>query len=1033
MNTRRTNRTGGASAEPRGSPGARMAPAVSVPLNGAQTNQEGVENFVCELCDRPFATKIGRSQHIRLSHPVEYNRQISVVKVKARWTEEECELMAKREAEAIRDNVSSINQHLLEYFTDRTLEGIKGKRRSDEYKQRVQRHLDALNALSEEDDDDVEEQWFDASNVPIDGNDELSDRIEELIDRLGVNALASTRRLISLAQLVVDGTPLEAGSLAKWLKTVFRNAKPPGGLPLSSRVVETTNINRRARKRREYAEIQELFRKDFRGAVRRVLRGGEQEDRMPPANEVIDFWKNIFEGEIDERVVEANNNTVYEENVRLSGVWSPISEEDVRTCELDLDSAAGPDGITVANWRGVCTGVRTLFYNLVLSKGSLDDDLKCARTVLLPKGSGDISPGDTRPISITSVVVRQLHKIFASRFKKLHDFDECQRAFIDCDGTLENLSIISTVLADARLSRKEVHIALLDLRKAFDSVKHQAIIETITDLGCPKPFIKYIKSLYTDFRTTLQYGHTNTILNVNQGVLQGDPISPLLFNAVMDRAIKQIPAEVGYDINGMKINCIAYADDVISIARSKVGLQTSIDVMTKCLASFGLKINIEKSSTLSLVQAGKVKKTKVIEESAFAIGNEPLRAIGVIDTWKYLGIHFSGSRKCEFDYSLASDLEKISKAPLKPQQRLKILSNAVIPKHLHALVLGRITKGKLDKLDKMIRKYVRKWLRLPTDVPLAYLYASVRDGGLGLLNLIQQVPLIRRGRLLKFINRENETSRVFKQSIYISRQLEWCDRMLAHVGIDVTKKQRSQYWGNMLGTMVDTNDLVSANLDRASNTWISDRAHEISGQDYVHYHHIRAGTLPSRARLARGRQDDRSCRAGCRASETNYHIIQACSRTQGSRVFTHDRLVNLVVDHFNGREGYTVHREPHFQTSAGLLKPDILLTKNNETVVIDVQVVNGIGMDIYHDNKVIKYKEAPGLGDLIKRQCTSRTVEFHAITISYKGIICKKTMNLFEKLGIKEHFRFMLVTSILRGVWLGWNYFNKTTTRTRRV
>lgn len=168
--------------------------------------------------------------------------------------------------------------------------------------------------------------------------------------------------------------------------------------------------------------------------MRRVLRGGEQEAKMPPANEVIDFWKNIFEGETEEHVVETNDNSVYAENARLRGVWSPISEEDVKSCELDLDSAAGPDGITVANWRGVCTGVRALFFNLVLSSGTLDEELKCARTVLLPKGTGDISPGDTRPISITSVVVRQLHKILANRFKKLHDFDERQRAFIDCDG-----------------------------------------------------------------------------------------------------------------------------------------------------------------------------------------------------------------------------------------------------------------------------------------------------------------------------------------------------------------------------------------------------------------------------------------------------------------------------------------------------------------------------------------------------------------------------------------------------------------------
>lgn len=238
----------------------------------------------------------------------------------------------------------------------------------------------------------------------------------------------------------------------------------------------------------------------------------------------------------------------------------------------------------------------------------------------------------------------------------------------------------------------------------------------------------------------------------------------------------------------------------------------------------------------------------------------------------------------------------------------------------------------------------------------------------------------------------------------------------------------------MLGIMVDTNDLVCANEDRASNTWVDKRAHELSGNDYIKYHQIRAGTLPSRARLARGRQEnERRCRAGCMASGTNYYIAQVCSRTHGSRIFVHDRLDNLVADHFVDQKGYSVHIEPHFQTNSGLMKPDLLITKNNKTVVVDVQVVNGVGMDECHEAKVSKYGSVPELANLIKRQCTSRTVEFDAITISFKGIICKKTANLFDKLGIQEHFRFMLVTSILRGVWLSWNYFSKTTTKARIV
>lgn len=1008
----------------------------SVPLNGANTNrEEGVNVFRCESCTHePFSTKVGLSQHIRQAHPVLYNQGINVNRVNRRWTDEEVDRMARAEATAVRGGeVANMNIHLQGLFNNRTLEAIKGKRRPQSYKDKV-----AFLVASEDLAAQIEENNNALVNQANNDNDQniastidddfLKDHILSLATNLEGNTLKSTKDLVMYARMLAAGTSLERGTLAKWLKSIFKHAKPPNGLIYKDPVVKA-NISKTQKRRQEYAVIQKLYKKDFGGAVRRVLSGGKEEVNMPPQEEVVDFWKHIFEQEPEEIGAEAN--IAYEENAQLRGVWAPITVDDILDCELDLDSAAGPDGITVANWRGINVQVRALFFNMVLYTGSLDEELKSVRTVLIPKGTGNVEAGNTRPLSISSVVVRQLHKILAKRFKSLHSFDSSQRAFIDCDGTLENLSILSTVLADARMSKKEVHIATLDLRKAFDSVSHKAIIDTITELGFPRKFIGYVKQLYTDAKTTLQYNSTNTILKVKQGVLQGDPISPLLFNAVLDRAIKQIPEAVGYRLNGIKISCVAYADDLILVAMTKEGLQTSIDAVTLELASFGLKINTEKSSTLSLVPSGREKKIKVIEEPQFAIDGTHLRAIGVLDTWKYLGIHFTGSKINERETCLASDLDKITKAPLKPYQRLRILCGAVIPKYLHTLVLGRISSVKLKNMDLLIRSYVKRWLYFPKDLPSAYLYAKVRDGGLGIFNLSLQIPLIKRTRLQRFLNNEGQTVQAIKQSQHIRRQLEWCNKQLDHIGANVTKDSLALHWRNVLYNMVDTNDLKDARSDTASNSWVVDQAHKISGADYIHYHHIRAGCLPSKARLARGREVTRLCRAGCMVSETNYHIIQQCQRTHGGRCLRHDRVVELLYSNLNGRDNVKVIKEPRFKTEVGLRKPDLLITENGKTIVLDVQVVSGRDMKRDYLQKCNKYREVRGLETLIKRKCISNTVEFQSLTISFKGVIEESSSKLLYKLGINEHLKFLIVTSILRGTWLNWNTFNKITTMAR--
>lgn len=1012
------NNNGGGSQDP------QITTNASNPLVEAAPNQTG--SFACGLCNARFPTNIGRGQHMRQAHIVAYNESIGVERVKARWSKEETEIMAYEEAQAtLKGEVTHMNQYLSGKLPHRTVEGIKGKRRQQAYKDIVQRYLDdgiEQGHVMEE----VEIETVAQPSIELETNNEDIDRaINGIVSGIANTRIPHVRKLIDIASSEVSGALPEEASLSKWLREVFKHAKAPKGPNYEGKRV----IGERGKKKRrqEYAMIQKLYKKDFSSAARQVL-AGEDDVEMPPAEEVVQFWKSVFE---PDDVTNTETEMMYtgETGNSLNALWAPILPEEVRKSALKQGTAAGPDGVTVKNWNKIDVNVRTLFYNVILRRGYLEDDLKMARTVLIPKGSGKISPMNTRPLSITSVVVRQLHKILANRFNNLHSFNESQRAFIDCDGTMENLSIINTILSDAKISRREVHIATLDLRKAFDSVKHSTIINTITALNCPKPFVEYVKNQYTNAQTKLQYMRTETVINVRKGVLQGDPLSPLLFNAVMDRAIQAIPNHVGYCINEVHFNCVAYADDIIIVTSTKMGMNLALKAFASSLTSFGLQVNSEKSSTMSLVPSGKDKKMKVLSDPQFKINDTYLEPIGPLGLWKYLGIYFEGARMRNTDVCFGSMLTRLDRAPLKPQQRLKILKLVAIPKYMHALILGRISKTKLEALDGTIRSHIKKWLRLPKDAPTAYMYADINDGGLGIPKLTEQIPLIRKKRLERFIGKDNNVSNAFKRSIYIQRQLEWCGKCLAHLGSEPTKKIKSSEWKKKLLNMIDTKDLVDADKGKSSNAWVEARSDQISGGDYVKYHHIRVGALPSKARTTRGRGLDRACRAGCTASETNYHTIQLCQRTHGGRIHRHDRIVELLANHLKRRDRTTVLVEHMFRTAVGNRKPDLLVTKNGKTYVLDVQIVGGANMDRDRNTKIEKYRSIPNFDELIKSKCRSRDVFYHSVTISYKGIVERTTMDVFKKLRISEHLQFMMITSVLRGSWLNWNQFNKSTAR----
>ena len=82
----------------------------------------------------------------------------------------------------------------------------------------------------------------------------------------------------------------------------------------------------------------------------------------------------------------------------------------------------------------------------------------------------------------------------------------------------------------------------VDLEKAFDTVDRTALWQALAELGFSHAYINTFKSLYSVQTATVFAGKESRRFELQQGVKQGDPISSLLFIAVMEvifRAVKK--------------------------------------------------------------------------------------------------------------------------------------------------------------------------------------------------------------------------------------------------------------------------------------------------------------------------------------------------------------------------------------------------------------------------------------------------------------------------------------------------------------
>ena len=159
-----------------------------------------------------------------------------------------------------------------------------------------------------------------------------------------------------------------------------------------------------------------------------------------------------------------------------------------------------------------CPFLRTYLTEVirsVWSSKSVPAEWKKACSVLIHKKGNTNDPSNFRPITLESVAL----KVFTSYLRNAmfslltaNNFIEqkIQKGFTpNLSGTLEHTAQMTNIINQARIKQRSVVMTLLDLKNAFGAVHHnliQSVLEQINEI---------IKSLYTDFNTTIVCFHAN--------------------------------------------------------------------------------------------------------------------------------------------------------------------------------------------------------------------------------------------------------------------------------------------------------------------------------------------------------------------------------------------------------------------------------------------------------------------------------------------------------------------------------------------
>ena len=301
------------------------------------------------------------------------------------------------------------------------------------------------------------------------------------------------------------------------------------------------------------------------------------------------------------------------------------------------------------------------------------------QSALIPKDQSDISPPKHRPITMANMIIRCFHKLMASRIGDSMPLSDRQKAFRSGDGLAENVVLLKSIIKYDTDNNLPLNVVFLDIAKAFDSVSHQSILIAARRMGIPPLFLTHLREFYWRCQTRSRVsGRKSDPISVRRGVKQGDPLSVHLFNAVIDWALSTLDLNLGITVARASQNHLAFADDIGLLTRTSVAAQSQIDKLNEHPGKCGSTFSAGESGKLASLRIdvdGKKKRWVVNPLDHLHVAGNVIPAKSIKQVYSYLGISFSARGPvADVVEKLQMKLNNLSRAPLKPQQRMEIIS-----------------------------------------------------------------------------------------------------------------------------------------------------------------------------------------------------------------------------------------------------------------------------------------------------------------------------------------------------------------------
>lgn len=241
----------------------------------------------------------------------------------------------------------------------------------------------------------------------------------------------------------------------------------------------------------------------------------------------------------------------------------------------------------------------SIFLTSMLRHGYAANSMMTATIIPIPKDkkkSLNIS-GNYRGIALSSILGKVLEWTILICHNSVLSSSDMQFGFKSNCSTTKCTFAVSETINYYLTNHTDVHAVLLDASKAFDRVHYVKLFKILLNKGLCPMVTRLLVYMYTHQRVNVRWGNTTSkSFKVTNGVKQGGVLSPILFSIYIDGLLESLKnTKLGCYIGNVFCGAMAYADDLILLAPTRVAMERMLQVCSNFAHMYDVMFNPNKS------------------------------------------------------------------------------------------------------------------------------------------------------------------------------------------------------------------------------------------------------------------------------------------------------------------------------------------------------------------------------------------------------------------------------------------------------